>query len=344
MRAPSRRQTQMRRADALRSAGATWSEVAATLGVEFGVNARVALRMAHGWSQSDVADRWNERWPDDPKTFKNISYWERWPAASGHAPSVDVLGKLATVYQCHVTDLLIDGADHRDADAAFLTRRELRQLAAGATLTDQAARSAAHETLDDLVARWDAMDVQDLAREAAEWATQLPSTDRRSLLLKLGFALTSVAATPEHEPITVPPPRDGTPELSGVWRSRYAYYSDSRGSDFEGMHDVVVRQQDTTLTVESLPQASGSRLTSSLEVEGTTATGTWEERTSPSLYYRGAVYRGAIQLLIAPSGGRMSGRWIGFGKNFRVNNGEWEFTLETRSVSSRSLAQFRGRL
>jgi len=44
-----------------------------------------------GWSQSQVAEEWNRRWPDDLKTFKNFSYWELWPARTGHAPSLDVL-------------------------------------------------------------------------------------------------------------------------------------------------------------------------------------------------------------------------------------------------------------
>src|SRR5690349_10965406 len=102
--------------------------------------------------------------------------------------------------------------------------------------------------------------------------------------------------------------------------------------------------RDDNLSVESLPQSSGSVVTMNLTVDGLTATGTWEERTSPTGYYKGAVYRGAIQLLLAPSGTRMTGRWIGFGKRFRINNGDWELSLETRSLSQRSRATYEAKL
>jgi hypothetical protein len=45
------------------------------------LNARVALRYAHEWSQRQAADEWNKRWPDELKTFKMFSYWEQWPSA-----------------------------------------------------------------------------------------------------------------------------------------------------------------------------------------------------------------------------------------------------------------------
>ena len=94
------------------------------------MNARVALRLAHGWSQGDVADQWNERWPDDIKTFKNISYWEKWPASTGYTPSLEVLTKLAELYSCHVTELLVDAADHRHEDPVFRARSDMAVLPA----------------------------------------------------------------------------------------------------------------------------------------------------------------------------------------------------------------------
>jgi hypothetical protein len=98
-RARSQKQQQLLRSRALRAAGRTWAEIATEFRAEYGVNARVALRLAHGWSQGDVADQWNARWPDDLKTFKNVSYWERWPAPTGYEPSLEVLAKLAELYQ-----------------------------------------------------------------------------------------------------------------------------------------------------------------------------------------------------------------------------------------------------
>ena len=97
---------------ALRNQGRTRAEIAAALRVRFKVNARVALRFSHGWSQREVAERWNRRWPADPKTAKNISYWELWPGKTGYAPSLDVLDRLAQLYECKVADLLDDGANY----------------------------------------------------------------------------------------------------------------------------------------------------------------------------------------------------------------------------------------
>jgi hypothetical protein len=350
----SQKQAQRRRAAALRAAGKTWGEVAAAFRDEYAVNARVALRLAHGWSQGDAADRWNERWPDDMKTFKNISYWERWPAASGYTPSLDVLTKLAELYDCHVAELLADGIDHRERDPVYRARRDLRRLPAVIAPTSvQDAENASvevdggtHPALNELVARIDQADVQDLARETALWSAQLdPSIDRRTLLLKLGFALTMAASDTDGEAAAATPaPKGEAGSLSGIWRSEYAYYSTGRAADFTDVHYVVVRQQDSNLSIESLPQSSGSVVTMHLTVDGLTATGTWEERTSPTGYYRGAVYRGAIQLLLAPSGTRLTGRWIGFGKRFRINNGDWELSLETRSLSQRSRAIYEAKL
>jgi hypothetical protein len=53
-----------------------------------------------------------------------------------------------------------------------------------------------------------------------------------------------------------------------------------------------------------------------------------------------AVYSGAIQLLITPSGRQLTGRWLGFGKNFQINNGDWGLTLESRSLTQASIDSY----
>jgi hypothetical protein len=95
----------------LRADGLSWAQVAVELRTRWGLNARQVLRIARGLSQPQVAAEWTRRWPDDPKTDKNVSTWECWPA-SGHMPSLVVLDRLARIYRCSVADLVADFDDY----------------------------------------------------------------------------------------------------------------------------------------------------------------------------------------------------------------------------------------
>jgi transcriptional regulator with XRE-family HTH domain len=104
----------------LRADGHSWAQVARVIQEQEQLNARVALRLAHGWTQEEVATRWNERWlPKNGSaglTDKNISCWETWPH-SGVEPSIKTLRRLAQLYQCDVGQLVEDG-DYGHLDEA----------------------------------------------------------------------------------------------------------------------------------------------------------------------------------------------------------------------------------
>lgn len=136
-----------------------------------------------------------------------------------------------------------------------------------------------------------------------------------------------------------------------MWLSRYEFYSSGRGDfyssgrgdTYEGRHHVVIVQPGNRLTAQSLPRASSnpdSPLTLDLTVDRNVVTGSWVEHTAADGYYQGARYHGAVQLLVEPTGRRMVGKWVGFGKDFEVNTGPWELRLVDRSMSKASLAQY----
>ncbi len=125
--------------------------------------------------------------------------------------------------------------------------------------------------------------------------------------------------------LPLPEPAESYGSLSGVWLSEYEYRSSGRDAIYTSRHYVMLLQRGGRLLVRSLP-ASESQLSMDLGVNGQVITGTWTEQTQEGGYYRGAVYTGAIQLLQEPPG-RMTGKWVGFGKEAEVNTGAWSMTL-----------------
>lgn len=131
---------------------------------------------------------------------------------------------------------------------------------------------------------------------------------------------------------------------SGVWLSRYEYVSSGRREEvFTGLHYVVMLQHANRLTVRSLPGSSDSPLTMDLTVDGNVITGTWVEQTAQDGYYRGARYHGAVQMLAEPTGRRVTGKWVGFGKEMDVNTGPWELVFQDASTNKATLDRYNHR-
>jgi DNA-binding transcriptional regulator YiaG len=128
--------------------------------------------------------------------------------------------------------------------------------------------------------------------------------------------------------------------LTGIWLSSYTYTSSSRGQDFTSLHYVVLIQYGSNLQVRSLPDTATGRVAMDLTVNGQVVTGTWTERTDTDGYYAGSTYHGAIQMLIGATADRMSGRWVGYGRDFDVNTGAWSLKLVANSVGREAMERF----
>jgi tetratricopeptide (TPR) repeat protein len=180
--------------------------------MKYRVNPRVAFRLAHTWSQRQAAEEWNKRWPDEPKTFKNFSYWETWPSVTGHEPSLVVLGKLAQLYECSVSDLVIDQPDYRHIDSAHQALATTGEIAVAnqiesvfVHLLDQA-NAEGQVKLSPfalspgavlLVRRLEEASFVDLTQVIIMWMQALGSAaSRRELLFKLSAAFSLAAAAP----------------------------------------------------------------------------------------------------------------------------------------------------
>jgi transcriptional regulator with XRE-family HTH domain len=127
---------------------------------------------------------------------------------------------------------------------------------------------------------------------------------------------------------------------TGVWLSTYEFFSSGRDQSFTNAHYVVLLQHDDRLTARSLNGPEKSLLTMEMMVDGNVITGTWVEETERDGYYRGARYFGAIQMIAEPTGRRITGKWVGFGRDMEINTGPWTLVFIDESTSQETLAKY----
>lgn len=159
----------------------------------------------------------------------------------------------------------------------------------------------------------------------------------------LGFRLPVPGGQGDTVGVTLPSTQPAPGGFGGVWLSRYEFASSTRGATFASTHYVLLDHVGDRITVRSLPKSSDGELTMDLTVDGVAVTGTWSERTEPGGYYRGARYHGAVQLLVDPTGRRMTGLWVGFGSNAKVKTGPWELLWQDSSTSKATLEEYNRR-
>jgi hypothetical protein len=102
---------------------------------------------------------------------------------------------------------------------------------------------------------------------------------------------------------------------------------------------VVLIQYGGNIQVRSLPETAASRVAMDLTVNGQVVTGTWTEQTDPDGHYSGSTYHGGIQMLLTTAG-RMAGQWVGYGRDFDVNNGAWTLHRVASPASREAMEQW----
>jgi hypothetical protein len=122
--------------------------------------------------------------------------------------------------------------------------------------------------------------------------------------------------------------------FTGIWLSEYTYHSTTKDADINAKGYVRVFEKDTTLVIESVPGLMESYCLLRLTKDGDILTGSWQEHTSPHGDYKGAVYYGAIQMVLSDNGKAMSGQWVGFGKRMDIKTGPWKITFAALSVEN----------
>jgi transcriptional regulator with XRE-family HTH domain len=134
--------------------------------------------------------------------------------------------------------------------------------------------------------------------------------------------------------------RRPTGRYNGIWLSQYEYWSSSRQQFFPSYHYVVLLQHDDRITVRSIAGSANSLLTMDLSVDGNVITGSWAEATDPDGYYRGARYHGALQMQSDATGLRMTGKWVGFGKDGETNTGPWTFSFQEPETGKHAIEKY----
>jgi transcriptional regulator with XRE-family HTH domain len=160
--------------------------------------------------------------------------------------------------------------------------------------------------------------------------------NRREALAMAGAAGAAVIPFPEDEGKDV-----SAGPLTGIWKSHYEYVSSGRGNEtYSSEHYCVILHRGARLQLRSLPGTAEGKVMMDLTVNGQVITGTWTEQTDATGYYAGSVYHGAIQMLVDPTGHRMTGKWAGFGRDYEINTGPWTLELVSADTGKEAMAKY----
>lgn len=116
----------------------------------------------------------------------------------------------------------------------------------------------------------------------------------------------------------------------GTWHCCYYFPSNTHAGEDISEYDVRIDRKGDGFVLHSLENDEKSYMLARFTVEANMATGTWLENTSPHGEFKGMVYSGVFQLLISDDMRRMTGKWVGVGREVtgpQIYAGRWELEL-----------------
>lgn len=125
--------------------------------------------------------------------------------------------------------------------------------------------------------------------------------------------------------------------FAGIWHCCYWYPSNTHEGEDISEYYVKVHQMGSKLIIESLPNKIGAYMFVNLTLDGDLATGSWQEDTAPEGEFKGAVYSGALQLLLNEAKDRFEGKWVGVGQEEGkryIYTGRWELARAGSKTSA----------
>ena len=126
--------------------------------------------------------------------------------------------------------------------------------------------------------------------------------------------------------------------FAGTWHSTYWYPSNNHDGDDTSEYDVEIQQTGNELVIHSLPNPIHAYIQMRLVVDNELVTGSWLENTSPEGEFQAMMYSGVLQLIVDDDKQRMSGKWVGVGRDLEnqrpeIYTGKWELTRTTPQPS-----------
>ncbi len=122
--------------------------------------------------------------------------------------------------------------------------------------------------------------------------------------------------------------------FDGTWHSTYWYPSNRQSGEETSEYELQVSHDGDQLVLQSQPTNNGAYILMRLSIDDGVATGTWQETTAPEGDFKGMVYSGALQLIVAKDGQSMEGKWVGIGRDYERNqpdiySGRWLLTKKS---------------